>query len=89
MKKPRCFKYYKDDRVCDICHVEKDCIFQTKFRIELENSKNRCEHKEWRNTGWENYERCNKNEDVIFCKPNEECFPKLFRKFKLNKIDEI
>lgn len=85
-KIPRCYKYYKDDRLCDLCHMNDNCTYETDLRHEIEKLGYNCQYREYNDKGWGTYFICKKFKNKISCGPDINCFINLKRREKINRI---
>ena len=87
----RCFKWYKDDRVCDICPYDKECKYEFEYYHFIDNYKYTCEHLN-RLKSTLSLRSCTKFN--IFCDDEEvkKCFKKEInnwkRKYKLDNLNK-
>ena len=88
MKTPRCYKEYKDDRICDICSFSEKCESEREIIDAIEHACWKCKHKQY--SDYTNMIRCTKfGHGKYFCSADLTCFPKLIRKLKLKKINGL
>ena len=89
-KKPRCYKSYKDDRICDICPIVDKCIYETQLYYEFERLKYKCKFRRENDYSFSTW--CDNQEmlDYSFvCSPQINCFPEILRREKLKKLKEL
>ena len=98
---PRCFKNYEDDRICDLCHVSKECFHDKELKTEIKSKKCKWRglyHSAFSGPSWLS---CNNTELVEYdeedkkwyrryhCKPTIDCFPDIIRREKIRKLKAI
>lgn len=87
-KFPRCYKYFKDDRICDICPISKECDNETNLKYESERRAYSCSYREMNTGDLGNYFYMCRKDTYDSCKPKASCFPDLVRKEKLKILSE-
>ena len=88
MKTPRCFKDYKNDRICDICSFSEKCESETEIINTIEHLCWKCKHKKY--SDYTSMIQCSKiGSNKYFCDADLNCFPNLLRKLKLKKINGL
>lgn len=87
-KEPRCFAFYLNDRICDICCVEDECLHAQHLRFECQKFPRNCKFKEDNNEFPPRY-LCTRFNDKFYCDPELKCIDKLYRLEKLKNLSNV